>query len=254
MMKNEHVKTILNQRRKCGYSMKSQGVGNQSKKIFHINSTNTSASVFPAELSTDDYNRFFPNDECQLKNKEASVGKNGDMVNNTNPHSQKNNAAKWRSSQGSGWGSGTPAQWSGHQSSSTQATINTKLNDDGLVEKQKIKINKLGKKCETFQDSIAEKDKRIKELSKTLKETEVLNGHLISEKDNLTIKFRMDKEKIDRDLRADFEDKEHEFFEEKGKLERKINNLERKLIELEEKEKKGCWMQRCSVKRKQGAY
>ena len=29
---NEHVSNVLNQRRKCGYSMKSQGVGNQSKK------------------------------------------------------------------------------------------------------------------------------------------------------------------------------------------------------------------------------
>ena len=176
------------------------------------------------------------------------------MVNNTNLHSKKSDAAEWRSSQGSGWGAPTPTQWSGHKSSSTQATINTKLNDDRLVEKQRIKIKKLGKKCETFQDSIAEKDKRIKELMKTLKETEVLNGYLITEKDNLTIKFRMDKEKIDRDLRADFEDKENEFFEEKGKLERKINNLERKLVELEEKEKNDAECKDVLLKKKKGAY
>ena len=203
-----------------------------------MKATNMSALVFPSELSIDEYNRLFPNDKCGLKNNEDNVGKGGHMVNNTNLHSKKSDAAEWSSSQGSGWGGTTPCVWSGHQSSSKQATANMKLNDDKIVERQKIKITKLAEKCVTFNKSIAEKDQRIKELIKKLEKSEVTNRHLISEKENLTIKFKKDKHKIDRDVRDDLEDKEEEFREEKEKLERRIKNLEKKVVELEEKEKK----------------
>ena len=97
------------------------------------------------------------------------------MVNNTNLHSKKSDDAEWSSSQGLGWGATTPCVWSGRQSSSKQATGNIKLNDDRIVEQQKIKITKLAEKCETFNKSIAEKDQRIKELIKNLEESELTN-------------------------------------------------------------------------------
>ena len=79
---NDHVNFSLEKQMKCGYSMRSGGVANQSKKLFEMKETNTTASVFPPELTVEQYNRLYPNDKCQLKNNEDNVGKGGHKLNN----------------------------------------------------------------------------------------------------------------------------------------------------------------------------
>ena len=79
---NEHVNFIFIKQRNCGYSIESEAVSNQSKKLFEIEGTNMSVSVFPDELNIDQHNRLFPNDKCGLKNNEDNVGKGGHKLNN----------------------------------------------------------------------------------------------------------------------------------------------------------------------------
>ena len=94
---NDHVNISLMNRKKCGYSMRSEGVGNQSKKNFEMKETNTTTSGFPHELTTSQYNDIFPNDKRQLKNNEYYVGKGGQKLNNGKLCSKKSVGADWSS-------------------------------------------------------------------------------------------------------------------------------------------------------------